>query len=133
MLAYLRGVPLVRAASAAETMVSAMLLDAGGNPLGSTNFGPLVRAGKVTSGWALGARDVSGVPTTEEPEEVDQEEGPRVRNNLTGLVHRLGNFRGPAAGWTTRCGWHWSELGTAGQFLREEGAQCGRCYNLKQQ
>ena len=26
-----------------------------------------------------------------------------------------------------------SELGTAGQFLREEGAQCGRCYNLKQQ
>ena len=64
MLAYLRGVPLVRAASAAETMVTAML-DAGGNPLGSTNFGPLVRAGKVTGGWALGARDVSGVPTTE--------------------------------------------------------------------
>ena len=132
MLAYLRGVPLIRAASAAETMVTAML-DAGGNPLWSTNFRPLVQAGRVTGGWAPGARDMTGAPTAWEPDEVDQEEGPRVRNNLTGLVHRLGNFRGPAAGWTTRCGWHWSELGTAGQFLREEGAQCGRCYNLKQQ
>ena len=59
MLAYLRGVPLVRAASAAETMVTAML-DAGGNPLWSTNFRPLVRAGRVTGGWTPGWETCQG-------------------------------------------------------------------------
>ena len=125
MLAYLRGVPLVRAASATGTMVTAML-DGGGNPVHATNFRPMVRAGKASTGPAGNPAD-EDTPVGEEP----AGDGPKVRNNLTGLVHRLGNVRGPAPGWTTRCGWKWSRLGVAGDFSVADGALCGKCFDLK--
>ena len=126
MLAYLRGVPLIRASSTSTQMVRAML-NAGGTPLKETNFQPLVQGGKMTIGRTRLA-DLSGKTNGEPEREEDWEGGIKIRHSLTGLVHRQGNLRGPAEGWTTRCGWRWAKLGMAGDFKAEDGPRCGKCF-----
>eukprot|EP00435_Cladocopium_sp_Y103_P036126 s642_g9.t1 len=127
MLAYLRGVPLVKASDSSGKMLRAML-DSGGGPLHNTNFRPLVQEGRMVwnrgkRAWETGTKD-----NKPEREEEAPEDGLQIRNNITGLVHRQGNLRGPAPGWTTRCGWKWASLDVAGSFGKEDGALCGKCF-----
>lgn len=120
MMAYLRGTPLVKAAGASRLMVAAM----------EAAYDPSAGITRANIRPVLGE-----VVRREESEEEDGEgEHPlSVKHGLTGLLHRPLVMTGPAARWTTFCGWRWAELGLAGAFMSSgaRDARCARCFRKK--
>ena len=111
MMAYLRGTPVIKAASATAPM--AQVMEEGGQ-LGSENFRPIMRDGLGQKGDAV-----------EMPEAGQM----LLRHGLTGILHRPGKMEGPAEHWTAWCGWKWAKCGTAGAFCPTTEAEvCRRCF-----
>ena len=77
----------------------------------STNFRPVIKIEPDTDGEKARA----GLMMT-------------VRHGLTGTLHQPTQMQGPPNTWTTRCGWKWSETGTAGAFVAARSELCHRCF-----
>ena len=111
MMAYLKGTPVIKAASAMAPMAQVMEED---GRLGSENFRPIIERG-------LGQKE----PEIKMPAAGEM----LIRHGLTGILHRPGKMEGPAESWTAWCGWKWAKSGSAGAFCPTTEAEvCRRCF-----
>lgn len=114
MHAYLRGTPYTKAAWATKPMAQVLMCNT------------KARTGSYQPFHVDQSQEEKATGIGMSPEEL--ENTLTVRNNLTGLIHRVGQTMGPPRNWSTWCGWQWASTGAAGAYTLKDGTPCNKCF-----